>query len=73
MINLFTDEHQELLAALIKHKVDFMLIGGYAVIHYKYDRNTGDMDIWIKTCELYQSRIVAGAGNSLQSPDRFKT
>lgn len=41
MINLFTTEHQQLLAALIKHKVDFMLVDGYAVIHYGYDRTTG--------------------------------
>lgn len=48
MINLFTKEHQQLLHALITNKVDFMLVGGYAVIHYGYDRTTGDMDIWLK-------------------------
>lgn len=25
-----------------------MLIGGYAVIHYGYERTTGDMDIWLQ-------------------------
>ena len=49
MLNLFTEEHTQLLSALIKNKVDFMLVGGYAVIHYGYDRSTGDMDIWLKT------------------------
>ena len=49
MLNLFTEEHRQLLSALIKNKVDFMLVGGYAVIHYGYDRSTGDMDIWLKT------------------------
>lgn len=36
MLNLFTEEHTQLLSALIKNKVDFMLVGGYAVIHYGF-------------------------------------
>jgi predicted nucleotidyltransferase len=36
------------LLALVKHKVNFMLVGGYAVIHYGYGRSTGDMDIWLQ-------------------------
>ncbi|MEN9599816.1 MAG: hypothetical protein RL596_2135 [Bacteroidota bacterium] len=31
MINVLLEEHQQILAALIKHEVSFMLIGGYAV------------------------------------------
>ncbi|MBX2920753.1 MAG: nucleotidyltransferase [Chitinophagaceae bacterium] len=58
MINLFTNEHRELLSALIKNKVEFMLIGGYAVIHYGYDRNTGDMDIWIKTGNENRNKLI---------------
>lgn len=48
MINVLLEEHQQLLLLLIKHKVSFMLIGGYAVIYYGYERTTGDMDIWIQ-------------------------
>ena len=59
MINLFTDEHRKLLSALLKNSVDFMLIGGYAVIHYGYDRNTGDMDIWIKTGNDNRDKLIA--------------
>ena len=40
MINIFVEEHQQILLALIKHKVNFIIIGGYAVIYYGYDRNT---------------------------------
>jgi len=58
MINLFTEEHQQLLSALIKNKVDFMLVGGYAVIHYGYDRNTGDMDIWLKTGNENRDKLI---------------
>ena len=48
MINVLLEEHQQMLAALIKHDVNFILIGGYAVIHYGYERTTGDMDIWLQ-------------------------
>lgn len=58
MINFFTEEHQELLFALLKNKVDFMLVGGYAVIHYGYDRNTGDMDIWLKTGNENRDKLI---------------
>ena len=58
MINLFTEEHQQLLSVLIKNKVDFMLVGGYAVIYYGYDRNTGDMDIWLKTGNENRDKLV---------------
>ena len=58
MINLFTEEHQQLLATLIKNKVDFMLVGGYAVIHYGYDRNTGDIDIWLKTGNGSRDKLI---------------
>ena len=46
-MNIFFKEHQEILKSLLKHHVDFMLIGGYAVNFYGYNRATGDMDIWI--------------------------
>jgi len=58
MINLFTDEHQQLLSALVKNNVEFMLVGGYAVIHYGYDRSTGDMDIWLRTGNENRERLI---------------
>ena len=47
-MNLLYDTHKWLLQKLIDKKVDFILIGGYAVNYYGYNRVTGDMDIWIK-------------------------
>ncbi len=45
-VDLFPD-FKDLLSLLTKAKVKFLVIGGYAVIHYGYDRSTGDIDIWI--------------------------
>ena len=47
-MNILIKEHKELLIAMLHHKVSFILIGGYAVNYYGYDRMTGDMDIWLK-------------------------
>lgn len=46
-MNIFIEEHQQMLVALVKNHVQFMLIGGYAVIYHGYARTTGDMDIWL--------------------------
>ena len=47
-MNLFLDSHQELIVMLLRHNVDFIIIGGYAVIFHGYHRTTGDVDIWLK-------------------------
>jgi predicted nucleotidyltransferase len=44
-MNIFEEEHQEILKALLEKSVNFMLIGGYAVIFHGYRRTTGNMDI----------------------------
>ncbi|GGI27197.1 nucleotidyltransferase [Pedobacter mendelii] len=46
-MNLFIEKHQELINKLLLHKVDFIVIGGYAVIFHGYARTTGDIDIWL--------------------------
>ena len=58
MLDIYIEEHRQILFAMIKHKVDFMLIGGYAVIHYGYDRGTGDMDIWLQTGNENRDKLM---------------
>ena len=38
----------DFLRLLTAKGVDYLIIGGYAVGHYGYVRNTGDFDIWIR-------------------------
>ncbi|MEQ8424059.1 MAG: hypothetical protein RIA63_05065 [Cyclobacteriaceae bacterium] len=47
-MNILLKEHQDFLIQLIDAQVDFILIGGYAVIYHGYARTTGDMDIWLR-------------------------
>ena len=58
MINVLLNEHQQILSALIKHNVNFMLVGGYAVIHYGYERTTGDMDIWLQLGNENRDKLI---------------
>jgi predicted nucleotidyltransferase len=47
-MNIFDEYTHTLLTALNKHKVEYIVIGGYAVNYHGYRRTTGDIDLWIK-------------------------
>lgn len=47
MPNLFNPDFLEFLKLLDKHKVSYLLVGGYAVILHGYVRSTGDLDLWM--------------------------
>ena len=52
--------HLRVLDSMLNENVDFLLIGGYAVIFHGYIRATGDMDVWLKpTNENKQKLLVA--------------
>ncbi len=40
-------DFQEFLKLLSAHKVEYLLIGGYAVGYHGYPRATQDLDVWI--------------------------
>ncbi len=55
MANIFHPDFQDFIRALNHQDVDYILLGGYAVILHGYNRTTGDMDIWVrKTSENYK-------------------
>lgn len=57
-MNIFIDEYLQVLQALVRNEVKFILIGGYAVIHYGYSRTTGDMDIWLQLGTENKNRLL---------------
>lgn len=58
-MNIFIEEHQQMLLSLVKNNVRFMLVGGYAVIYHGYARTTGDMDIWLALGEDNKQNLAA--------------
>lgn len=59
MIKMSAD-FKDFLRLLSEKKVEYLLIGGYAVVYYGYIRNTGDMDIWVRMTEE-NARLTAEA------------
>lgn len=52
-------DFKEFLKLLNAHKVEYLLIGGYAVGYHGYPRATADMDIWVATNPANADRIIA--------------
>jgi len=49
----------ELLRRLSAHKVEFLIVGGYAVMKYTEPRYTKDLDIWIRNSLENAARVYA--------------
>ena len=59
-------DYKELLSILNRHRVKYLIVGAYAVIHYTEPRYTKDIDVWIKpeiknAVKLYQALKDFGA------------
>jgi len=52
-------DFQDILRCLNSCKVDYLVVGGYAVIHYGHSRTTGDIDIWVRKSEANYLKINA--------------
>ena len=53
-MNIFNDDFKDFILNLNQYEVEYIVVGGYAVIIRGYSRSTGDIDIWVnKTDENY--------------------
>lgn len=57
--NLFHQDFKEFLVAFNRHNVDYLIVGGYAVILHGYVRTTGDLDIWVRKSKVNYHKIAA--------------
>ncbi len=70
------DEFDAVVASLNKHDVDFMIVGGWAVIYHGHVRMTEDLDIYIRPSEDNAKKTIAaleavGAGCPELRPEVF--
>ena len=63
-MNIFLNQHQEMLRMLLENQVEFLLIGGYAVIFHGYARTTGDMDLWLRPTNENKEKIILALANA---------
>jgi len=47
MANTLNRDFTEFIEALNNNQVEYLLVGGYAVIFHGYNRTTGDLDVWV--------------------------
>ncbi|MBL0047257.1 MAG: hypothetical protein IPP32_04070 [Bacteroidetes bacterium] len=55
---MLTKHFKEFIELLNFHKVDYLIVGGYAVGFHGHPRYTGDLDIWIKISEQNAERMM---------------
>ena len=56
---LTSPDFREMLSLLEKHKVRYLVVGGYAVMKYTEPRFTKDLDLWISTDEENAKAVFA--------------
>ena len=62
MGNIFNEHFRDFIKALNDNNVEYVLVGGMAVILHGYVRGTGDLDVWVnKTKDNYRKLVNAFA------------
>ena len=46
---MLNKDYKEMLQSLLDNKVDFLVVGAYAMAAHGYPRATGDLDLWVFT------------------------
>jgi len=57
-MNIFNEDFRDFISALNNKGVEYILVGGYAVILHGYARTTGDLVIWVNKEEENYLRLV---------------
>ena len=75
-VPLLTDDFKEFLQWLTASRVDYLLVGGYAVGLHGYPRATNDLDVWVRATPENATRIVEalrgfGFGSVTIAPELF--
>ncbi|MEZ5040613.1 MAG: nucleotidyltransferase [Saprospiraceae bacterium] len=58
MSDIFNADFKDFIKSLNNNEVEYILVGGYAVIIHGYNRTTGDMDIWVNRTKENYEKIV---------------
>lgn len=56
---MLNQDFKEMLQCLFAEKVDYLLIGGYAMAAHGYPRATKDIDLWVASNPENSSRVFA--------------
>lgn len=62
---MLNEDYKEMLQGLLDQKVEFIVVGAYALAAHGFPRATGDIDIWVKPDENNSKKVykaLAGFG-----------
>jgi hypothetical protein len=54
---MLSEDFKEFLRLLNDNRVEYLVVGGYAVGFYGYPRYTGDLDIWVRATRENGTRL----------------
>ncbi|MBI2947399.1 MAG: hypothetical protein HYY23_07120 [Verrucomicrobia bacterium] len=55
---MLPNDFADFLRLLNSHRVEYLLVGGYAVCYHGYYRNTNDIDIWVAVNAQNAAKLV---------------
>ena len=56
---MLNKDYKDILQNLLEEKVEFIVVGAYAMAAHGYPRATGDLDIWVKPDQDNSSTLLA--------------
>ena len=54
---MLNKDFKEILSAFLSEKVEFMVVGGYAMAFHGFVRATGDIDLWIRPTKTNAKKV----------------
>jgi len=54
---MLNEDYKEMLQGLLDQKVEFIIVGAYALAAHGFPRATGDIDIWVKPDENNSKKV----------------
>lgn len=74
---MLNEDYKELLQILSKNRVEYLVVGAYAMAMHGYPRATADLDIWVDASEnnaaaIYASLAEFGAPMDLLTSHTFQ-
>ncbi len=55
---MLNTDFKEFLSLLTAHRVEYLIVGGYALAAYGHPRYTGDIDVWLNPVEANIERML---------------
>jgi predicted nucleotidyltransferase len=59
---MLNNDYREMLQSLLENKVEFLVVGAYAMAAYGYPRATGDLDLWVFTSTENAEKVYKALG-----------